>query len=291
MRRRHIGLVVLVAAMLGLGAYGWDQLRFPASSVAIPGTPVTLRVQGSVDDRSVSLVRDGVVLMHRYLSESVGGAPRRSVEARIAATNPCAPFASLIGATGIGIAEPGWMCVDTANEGWPTRAAGDGRQVKLLAAHEYAHTWQAEQGCYLGEDKHTHQWLFEGIAEYLSWQALLRHGGLTRADLGEYLRYTRAEHRDAATLRSHESEGDGDLYGRWHLAVRRLTARAPDADRSLLRFCRSVGRGEDWRPAFTKAFGIRVDAFYASFDRTPQRGGQGRASRRSRDASDAMLSF
>jgi hypothetical protein len=111
---------VLIAA----GLYAWDQLRFPANSAPIAGTPVVLRIQPSVDARSRALVREGIVLMHRYLDRQAGGPPRRPVEARLASSNARAPFASLRGAGSIGLATPGWLCINTARDSWPTTVAG-----------------------------------------------------------------------------------------------------------------------------------------------------------------------
>ncbi len=125
------------------------------------------------------------------------------------------------------------------------------------------------QGCLFDEDEHTHQWLFEGVATYLSWQALLHEGGAKRADLAENLRYYGAERGDLAPLRAHEREGGGDrLYARWHLAVRSLASRATGHDRSLLRFCRAVARRTPWRRAFAESFGVGVEPFYAAFERS-----------------------
>ena len=123
--------------------------------------------------------------------------------------------------------------------------------------------------CNYDVDAHTHQWLFEGAATYLSWQALLRQGDLTREDLGEYVDFYRPRRSGLAPLRDHEGEGgDDDLYAKWHLAVRELASGAPGGDRSLLRFCRDVGGGTPWREAFADAFGVGVDPFYARFERS-----------------------
>lgn len=268
MRRRRIALAVLGLAALGGGVYAWHQLRFPARSEAIAGTPVTMRLQDSVDNRSAQLVRDGIALMHGYLAEAAGGAQRRPVEARVAKSNPCVPFGALAGFSSEGVADDGTMCLDAGSSSWPTLIAGDGLQAKLLAAHEYVHTWQAENGCLFDESDHTHQWLFEGVAAYLPWQALIRHGDATRAELAENLRFYGARRGDLAPLRAHEREGgDARLYAKWQLAVRRLTSHAAGGDRSLLRFCRAIGRKHAWHSAFRAAFGIRVEAFYAAFER------------------------
>ena len=207
MRRRRIALAVLGLAALGGGVYAWHQLRFPARSEAIAGTPVTMRLRDSVDNRSAQLVRDGIALMHRYLAEAAGGAQRRPVEARVAKSNPCVPFGALAGFSSEGVAD----------------------------------TWQAENGCLFDESDHTHQWLFEGVAAYMPWQALIRHGDATRAELAENLRFYGARRGDLAPLRAHEREGgDARLYAKWQLAVRRLTSH------SLLRFCRAIGRKHAW---------------------------------------------
>jgi hypothetical protein len=252
------------------GLYVWDQLRFPARSEAIAGTAVTLRIQDSVDARSRLMVREGITLMHRYLDGEVGGVPHEPVEARLASSNPCEPFASLAGGDSSGVATPGRLCINTARDSWPTALAGDGLQAKLLAAHEYAHIWQAENGCYFEEDDHTHQWLFEGIATYLSWRALTEMGGEPEASVRENLRFYRAGRAGLPPLLAHEREGGSDsaLYAKWHLAVRRLVALSRAAgDRSLLRFCRAVARGSPWRRAFADSFGVSVKGFYRAFER------------------------
>ncbi len=126
------------------------------------------------------------------------------------------------------------MCVNTARDSWPSHVAGDGIEAKLLAAHEYAHVWQAEQGCDFDEDKHTHQWLFEGVATYLSWQALLHEGRAKRAALAENVRYTapsvatsprcaRTSARAAATACT---RGGTSRCARWRAAPRARMARS-----------------------------------------------------------------
>jgi len=218
--------------------------------------------------------------MHRYLDRQVGGAPREPVEARLASSSPCAPFASVVGGASSGLATPGWLCIDTARESWLNALAGDGLQAKLLAAHEYAHVWQAEHGCYFDEGEHTHQWLFEGVATHLSWRALTKLGGEPEASVRENLRFYRADRPGLSPLRAHEREGGDDvLYAKWHLAVRRLVARLASGDRSLLRFCRAVARDTPWRGAFAESFGIGVEAFYAAFEpRQSQRSAPSRTS-------------
>lgn len=109
------------------------------------------------------------------------------------------------------------------------------------------------------------RWLSEGMAESLAYRSLVDAGLIPAANMDVF---TKRQLRSAryVTLRSLETSwpADANPFAVGYLAVdRMLAANGPLALRT---WCARVGRGEDWRAAFTSAFGQTPDDFYAAFE-------------------------
>jgi hypothetical protein len=141
--------------------------------------------------------------------------------------------------------------------------------------HEYVHVLQGELGCLRGDSGIDYRWLEEGMAEEVSWQALVAAHRVSAARVTGEIQGSGAFDPNLESLRRYETDGGRDPeYALWHLAVMRLTrqanaarlapARRPEV--ALRRFCDRVGAGTPWRTAFTRSFGLTTDSFYARFE-------------------------
>jgi hypothetical protein len=263
---------------LGSGGFiYWQKTRFPARSELLAGTPVELRVQDGVGGRELRAIRRGLRTMQRYMKRSLGRAVRKHVEARVASNNSCRPFESSAGGALMGEGDKGFLCVDTSSLPWQYLIRKDFTAATSISAHEYVHVLQAELGCLRPND---YRWLVEGMANHLAWRALVSGGWATEAQVVHEIREARPLSRGVGPLSTYASaDGRDQEYALWQIAVRQLLRRAVSAgsvsrshpEIALMRFCRLVGGGRQWRAAFERSFGLPVERFYAGFERERRR--------------------
>jgi hypothetical protein len=115
----------------------------------------------------------------------------------------------------------------------------------------------------------------EGMAEEVSWQALVAAHFVTRASVDQRIRMDGALDSNLEPLQRYEVDGGRDSeYALWHAAVDRLLARAvaigaaPAArpELALRGFCDRVAARQPWRQAFARSFGLPVQRFYGEFE-------------------------
>ena len=253
----------------------WRDTRFPARSEPVAGLPVELRVQSGVDAPELRVIRRGLRVTDRFMTRVLGRTVRRHVEARIARSNGCRPFQKA-GAAIVGEAEGGFLCIDTASPAWRWQMLKDRIAASAAAGHEYVHVLQGELGCLRSPSGESFRWLMEGMAEDVSWRALVAAHRTSEARIERTIRGDGAFDKNLEPLQTYETEGGRDPeYALWHLAVMRLLgqavasgaapARRPEV--SLRRFCDRVGAGHPWRVAFARSFGVPLERFYARFER------------------------
>lgn len=270
-----LGLLALVLLIGATGFAYWRDMRFPARSEPLQGTPVELRVQDGVTPPELRAIRSGIRLTDRFMRRTLGSSVTGHVEARIARSNGCRPFQKA-GEAVVGEADTGFMCIDTSSPAWRWMVLRDRLSATAAAGHEYVHVLQAESGCLHARGDGDYRWIKEGMAEELSWRSLVAAGRATDARVAREIRGDGALDSNLQPLRSYERDGGRDPeYALWHLAVRRLLGRAVAAGRApahrpetaLRRFCDRVGLGRPWRTAFARSFGITTDRFYVRFER------------------------
>jgi hypothetical protein len=253
----------------------WEDTRFPARAETVAGIPVELRVQAGVDGPELRAIRRGLRLTNRFMASALGRTVERHVEARIARSNGCRPF-QRGGEAIIGEADTGFLCIDTASPAWQWLMLKNPLGASAAAGHEYVHVLQAELGCLQSPLGERFRWLMEGMAEEMSWQALVAAHRAGDPRVMREIRNDGAFDRNLEPLQSYEVDGGRDPeYALWHLAVRRLlrdavSSGAALADRpevALRRFCARVGERRPWRRAFEQSFGTSVNRFYAQFAR------------------------
>ena len=283
-RGRLVIAVGIVALCAGTGFSYWQQLRFPAHTIRLDGMPVKLRVQQGVSHRELGIVTRGLRLEHGFMRTALGRTVHKPVEARVARRNDCRPFESS-NSDSIGEAEAGFLCVSTRNLHWKWLLQTDVPAAMAVSAHEYVHVLQAELRCMPTGSDAKFRWLAEGMAEEMSWRALVLAGRTTdrrvvRGIRADALPSYGPMGRDLYPLASYErADGADREYALWHLAVRRLLRAAVEAgaapgehpESSLRRFCERVGHGTDWRIAFARSFGLPLGEFYSRFEAFRQR--------------------
>jgi hypothetical protein len=265
-----IGLVMLVA---GSGFAYWRDTRFPARTEWLAGTPVKLRIQDGVQPRELRAIRDGLRLTNRFMKRNLGRTVHGAVEARVAHANGCHPFESSSEAS-IGEAGHGFLCVETKNLAWQWLVQKNLVAATAISGHEYVHVLQSEIGCLPKDAGKRYRWVVEGMAEEVSWRALVAAGRATEARVNRTIRRDGAFDRGLEPLAAYEhADGRDREYALWHLAVRYLlreavAAGAAPRDRpevALRRFCETVANGHDWGVAFGRSFGLSLHRFYSSF--------------------------
>jgi hypothetical protein len=275
--RRRVALALLalcVPITLGGFAY-WRETRFPAHSELVRGTPVELRVQDGVSAPELRAIRRGLRATGRFMHRALGRTVRRPVEGRVARSNGCRPFEAA-GEAVVGEAEGGFLCIDTASPAWRWLMLKDRVAASVAAGHEYVHVMQGEAGCLHGRSGDHFRWVVEGMAELVSWRALVAAGDATERRIEREIRGDGAFDPNLEPLRAYESQGGRDPeYALWHFAARRLLARtvaegaapATRPERAMRRFCDRIAAGMPWRSAFARSFGLSTDRFYARFER------------------------
>ncbi|GLY16795.1 hypothetical protein Kisp01_38100 [Kineosporia sp. NBRC 101677] len=257
----------LVLLVVAAASVAWKELRFEARREAVAQAPFDLLIQPGVSEAEVAAVRDGLSVGFQYLNTQMDAGVRQRVQVRLAHQDGCEPFTSPAGPP-TGWADARRLCLNTKAPGWREQFADDPALASIVAAHEHVHNAQAQLGCFAARDEHEWLWLFEGMAEHLSFQAMSRAGRWPDARTVPLMREWGAADPDLDQLRAYENGGAviGDAaYALFHIATRHLDALAPKAS-AMMDFCRSVGRGQPWHDAFEQAFGLTVDNFYARFE-------------------------
>jgi hypothetical protein len=281
LRRGFAYLALALIALVGCcGFFYWRNTRFPARSEPLVGAPIELRIQSGVSAHELRAIRDGLYLVQNHAASALGRSVRGPVEARVARSNGCHPFDDAGGAS-VGEGKRGFLCIDTASPGWQWLVRKDFVAATAVSAHEYVHVLQGELGCLPAPRDQQFRWIIEGMANELAWRALVAVRRATEARLERTIVENGAFDPNLDPLQRYEREDGRDPeYALWQLAVRHLLQRAVSAgatpaarpELALRRFCVRVGRGQPWRAAFARSFGLSLRSFYAGFERARERG-------------------
>ena len=265
----RLGIRPLIEGATWLEDYGvfWVVTVLNSDGSAPRPTPpspagVSYAVGPGVFASDIAEVHEGVARAGAFLAANAGGDRTNRVTVNVKVGDGNERFCCITSGPSFDIV--------TSNAAWssPPAAAPDtwsaSTERKELAAHEYAHLWQYAIGgsaCMVSGAR----WLSEGMAESLAYRSLVDAGLIPAANMDVF---TKRQLRGAryVTLRSLESSwpSDANPFAVGYLAVDRMLA--ANGPLPLRTFCARVGRGEEWRSAFTGAFGTTPDAFYASFE-------------------------
>lgn len=250
-----------------------------SSGVRIPrirGLGFRWDVQQRVPKEDLELIETGMALGVAYTRALYGGAIPPPVRKQISIK---------VVADGSGNTERGGggaCCTGTSVLTHPTprpffdvlhpdwSSAPPSYKVKL-AVHEYVHAWQATMGCYSVYSQPLGDWINEGIAEHIAFDAVV----------GEGLVGTRAEHPVTRALLNARADGSiqhplsaYDVPGQspahaghiGFIAIDMLVEQAHRGKLALRRICERVAEGAGVDGAFEQVFGISRASFYTEFE-------------------------
>lgn len=140
-----------------------------------------------------------------------------------------------------------------------------------LAAHEYVHLYQINNGCAnLGRDGEKIKWFLEGEAEWLSYKVMEETGNLPFSFDAKkmIMMQLKTGGGNFNQLNSYEqvkgASTDTSLYGYFALAIDYLVK---DKNiKTLDDFCINLGKGQGVSVAFQNAFSILLEKFYSDFE-------------------------
>jgi hypothetical protein len=231
-------------------------------------------VAGNVPDDQVDLIKQGLALAQDYLERVMGGGIPHDVRAGITVK---------IVNTGLGNQEPGGgggvataldaggirPFFDVGHVQWVQHLEGFGISVEAnilhSVAHEWSHGWQSWLGALDFYDQPLGNAFNEGIAEYLSYAALVDAKLLTWDVVDPFmLNGANQSHELDGPIRDVETAVWPGHAG--YLAIEWLVEDAPEGILSLRTLAAEIGAGKSVPDAFRAAFNVELDDFYAQFE-------------------------
>jgi hypothetical protein len=263
---------MVVAGIIGVmlasvAVYLWRRDTFDGRRIPLADLPFVLVAAPGVGDDDIRIVEDGLRIADDYLRGQLGSGVSRRVEVRLAHNKGCQRGMPPVGSS-TAWALPEMLCVNTRSDGWRADVGRDPDDAAGVVAHEHIHNLQGQTGCFPQPGEHRWLWLFEGMAEEVSFRALIAAGRRTENDLLDRVRRMRVADPTLGPLSGFERSGAerGDpAYALFHLAVHRLTQWSA-GPRALLDFCGRVAGGTAWTAAFEDAFGLPLSRFYQRFE-------------------------
>lgn len=237
-------------------------------------------IGAGVSQAEVDTISEGFAIARSYIGPVLGGdIPKSFREAsivKIVATGEgnqeVGGGGSCCSAFSTSIPEHGRIFFDVLHSDW-INASPLGLQLDHLhsAAHEYTHVWQLSLGCISIFNQPLGFWLNEGIAEFVSYSALVAHGLMTTRQVSQF------EYSSAAFTGELDfplSHFGGTTASIWpghvgYLAVAELVHSAPEGELSIRRICERVDAGVTVEDAFLASFGISLNDFYNEFKPSP----------------------
>jgi hypothetical protein len=246
----------------------WNRLAIALSLSAlliagwVPGTvraaetTHSYSVSSTVTDEDASYVAEGIALAQRYAESADADSPE-SLVINIRGTD------DTTGGGAVAFYGGGYIVVFTGSPGW--QASTPANRIRVVV-HEFIHAVQDSSSH--GGMGELPAWFIEGMAEFLSHDAVARLGLLENHESRDYQVWAVAASGNLPALAKLESAEAfyseyGPAYSLAYLAIAELLEdRPPEA---LFAFVENAGAGGDWRHAFERAFGRNVADFYTEF--------------------------
>ncbi len=229
---------------------------------AAPVPSVTFNVGRTVDLHDEHYVHEGVHLAQGYLKQTFNAEVVDDLVVNVRDTShPTKPDV-------VGYSGGDFIVIFTGSSGWLALVPFDRVHVVV---HEYIHVYQRDT---LGASEGASPaWLIEGLAEFLSYDAVARVGLVTSRAVQDFHAWALANGPSLAQLSSFESlrayqTAEGPIYNLSYLAV--LFLIADHGTDPIGRYFAAVAAGADWRSAFASAFKMDVASFYAAFEQWRQ---------------------
>jgi len=218
---------------------------------------VTIRIEPGVSQEDVAYAQEGVALARAYLNDTGFGAPESYLLVILRKTiDPTIDdyFGFYVNQI---------VVVITGTSEWVRLSPLERIQI---VAHEYVHAAEF-QGIALDRPD-IPRWLIEGIAQYLSYSALVEAGLVERQDVREYHQWAVGSFPQLGLRhleRPYAFYTDPVAYNRSYLGIEQLMHRVHIDDLALYFNRLRTGYGAEM--AFEKTFGVTIEEFYRDFDR------------------------
>ncbi len=236
-------------------------------------------VDANVPAQSVADIQEGLALAQTFLAAHFGGAIPDDVTEKIRVR---------VVATGQGNTEPGGgggvatglsaqndllprPFFDVANVQWNQNTQGRGWTTRTdnikTVVHEYAHGWQAYLGAMSIYQQPLGDWLNEGIAEYVAYNAIADAGLASLTDIARHqANAARGAQLDSALIVFGNTNSPAWAGHVGYFAVSWLVENSPNGAMSIRILAEDIKAGRSTRQAFAHAFGLTLDSFYEQFD-------------------------
>jgi hypothetical protein len=225
-------------------------------STAAADTDISFNIGSAVSTEDASYVTEGVAMAKDYVSLTLSEVSEPLV-INVRSTD------DTTGGGAVAFYGGNYIVVFTGSPGWVALSPFDRLHVVV---HEYIHAWQHQS---LGADGPTlPAWFIEGMAEYLSYDAISRQGLVRPQAVRDYHAWSVQSARDLAGLeeladRSAFYTEHGPVYSLAYLAIARLLGdESPDL---LDKFIDRIRLGQKSESAFNSVFGQDLQSFYRSF--------------------------
>ncbi len=228
---------------------------------------LSIEFKNDVDKSDEVEMRKGFKVMDFYLNQWFGHSITKKSSIRVEATSGDSKFLDENGTI--------TFVYRTQSRDWQLpKQIGSQYNMDMrsrVAAHEYVHLYQRNQGCAnVGREGEKVKWFLEGEAEWFSYKAMEKSDNLPfsldakkmimmqfKMGGGNFNQLNSYERVSGVNL-------DPPMYAYFALAVDYLVK---DRDiKSLDSFCANIGKGQDLPTAFQNAFGISLDKFYSDFE-------------------------
>lgn len=219
---------------------------------------VKFKFADGVSASDQAYVREGIALAEDYLRETLSGTIEDNLLVRVRTTeSPDSPYI-------LASAEGNGLIIFAGSPIWETLSPVLRMQVVI---HEYVHIYQRDMLGYRGDV--SPMWFIEGMAEYVSFNALEELGLIDSQAVDDFQTWAIAYGGEAPALEELESiavfqSSEGPVYNLAHMAMTMLLGDEPSE--RLTAYLGEIDRGEHWQDVFPSAFGIELDDFYAEFD-------------------------
>lgn len=254
----HLRALLLVGFLAMLPTLSPARVADAAVVVTAQSTLASIDVEVGVSQIDADFVIEGVRLAQDFFIHTVGATIDRPVNVLVSA-------GSASGSPGhIAVASKEEITVYTGSIGW--RQSSPAERFAVIV-HEYTHFYQYLR---LGlNDFAAPAWFDEGLAEYLSMQALSDLGMVDIGDFNLYWARLLQLNPVEATLKSLESwptfqSSEGAVYPYSYFAVMKLFQTASLS--AIEGFYESMATDASFEAAFFAAFGITADDHYESFE-------------------------
>ena len=210
-----------------------------------------IEFKSGVDKGDEEKMREGFKIMDFYLNEWLGHSITKKSAFRIEATSE---NSKLVEENGTFV-----FLFRTLSTDWQVPKQ-HGEQGSRVAAHEYVHLYQLNNGCaHVGRVGEKPKWFIEGQADWFSYKAVKGSWNLPF-----WFKFAIQQMGGLKPIQTYdEAQNVENIYPYFASAVDFLMKNKDI--KTLDSFCVNLGRGQEVSAAFQNAFGTPLEQFYSDF--------------------------